>query len=93
MSDQRFDWLSSLEGWNIGFFTAAATVFGWFKGKINGVHKRLDDVEKETAMNKANLMVQEAHHQSNISRLGRIEDECTKQTDMLTQLLRGKHGI
>jgi hypothetical protein len=38
-------------------------------------------------------MVQEAHHQANIVRLGRIEDECTKQTDMLTQLLRGKHGF
>jgi hypothetical protein len=100
MSDSRFDFLSSLEGWIIGFFTAAATVFGWFNGKLKGLHTRIDQsndkIEKlqaETAMNRASLMVQEAHHQANIVRLGRIEDECTKQTDMLTQLLRGKHGL
>jgi tetrahydromethanopterin S-methyltransferase subunit G len=88
MSDSRFDFLSSIEGWIVGFFTAVATIFGWFNGKINGVHKRLDDVEKETAMNKANLMVQDAHHQANIQRLDRIERETVKQTDMLTELMR-----
>jgi hypothetical protein len=100
MSDQRFDFLSSIEGWIVGFFTAVATIFGWFNAKLHGVHARIDisndKIEKlqvETATNRANLMVQEAHHQSNIARLSRIEDECTKQTDMLTQLLRGKHGV
>jgi hypothetical protein len=100
MSDQRFDFLSSIEGWIVGFFTAVATIFGWFNAKLHGVNARIDlsndKIEKlqaETAANRASLMVQEAHHQANIVRLERIEDECTKQTDMLTKLLRGNHGI
>ncbi len=88
MNDTRFDLLSSIEGWVVGFFTAVAAVFGWFNSKINSLSHRIVDVEAKTAENRANLMVQEAHHQANIQRLDRIERETVKQTDMLTELMR-----
>ncbi len=88
MNDTRFDLLSSIEGWVVGFFTAVAAVFGWFNAKINALSHRIVDVEAKTAENRANLMVQEAHHQANIQRLDRIERETVKQTDMLTELMR-----
>jgi hypothetical protein len=88
MSDSRFDLLSSLEGWIVGFFTAVAAVFGWFNSKMGKMNERIVQVEKEAAETRANLMVQEAHHQANIQRLDRIERETVKQTDMLTELMR-----
>ncbi len=88
MNDSRWDVLSTIEGAIAGFFTAVVTVFGWFNSKLKNMNTLIDALAAQTTENKANIMVQEAHHQANIQRLDRIERETMKQTDMLTQLLR-----
>lgn len=90
MSDPRWDWLDSATGIVVGIASAFAGLLGWLNRRFVAVHERIDKVEDLTQDNNIGIKVQQAHHEANLIRLSRIEQQNSAQLDILQELVRRK---
>lgn len=84
----KWDWADTASGMLLGIVSGIVSLFGWFSRKVGTVHDRIDAVHerinlvKQSANDQASsIKVLEAHHDANLNRLARIEDNLSAIND------------